>query len=175
MTRTPMTISRAPKLTHWMACAAVFATVAAAGALHAGCNDDWPTATPCTEIPEGGCPLSRGVACEDPACAAVYACREGNQWEFVRECPARPDAGEMDAGEVDAGEVDAAPSADASIDAPEGAYGGPGCGYLQAPDCNVGLALACGAGCCGCEDLFVCKRGGWELWGICGDAGIEPL
>lgn len=168
-------ISRDPKYVHGMACAALV-TALAAGTLGAGCNDDWPTATACRGIPEGGCPLSHGVACEDPSCKAVYACREGNQWEFAGECPPHPD--QPDAGSVvdadDAG-TDATPSADASIDAPEGAYGGPGCEYLQAPDCTVGLALACGAGCCGCEDLFVCKNGGWEFWGVCGDAGIEPF
>jgi hypothetical protein len=69
---------------------------------------------------------------------------------------------------VDAG---APVSIDASIDAPPGAFGGPGCPSLQTPDCALGLALACDIHCCGCEDLFVCEEGGWALWGYCGDAG----
>ena len=35
---------------------------------------------------------------------------------------------------------------DASIDAPPGANGGPGCDALQAPDCSLGFALACPIG-----------------------------
>ena len=63
--------------------------------------------------------------------------------------------------------------ANSCIDAPPGAFGGPGCGDLLEPDGALGVALACGASCCGCEDLFVCENGGWELWGTCGDAGPE--
>jgi hypothetical protein len=60
---------------------------------------------------------------------------------------------------------------DVSIDV-EGAFGGPGCVDLQAPDCPLGLAISCPNGCCGCEDLFVCRNGGWNLWGQCVDGGI---
>jgi hypothetical protein len=67
-------------------------------------------------------------------------------------------------------------AADASIDAPPGAYGGPGCGALQSPDCSLGFALACPSGCCDCEDLFVCENGGWNAWGSCTlEAGIQPF
>lgn len=62
---------------------------------------------------------------------------------------------------------------DASIDV-EGAFGGPGCVDLQMPDCPLGVALTCPSGCCGCEDLFVCKNGGWDLWGSCGVDGAVP-
>ena len=133
----------------------------------ASCEDNYVVARPCTNIPEGGCPLSRGVACDDPACEAVYACRENDVWEFRSFCPGREGGGPTDAF---APEPDAA-SFDADIDAPPGAFGGPGCGSLELPDCALGVALACGAGCCGCEDLFVCENGGWEFWGVCGDAG----
>lgn len=135
------------------------------------CDDGPATATPCTDIPSGGCPLAHGVACEDPACEAVYACLPGNQWELRARCPVRESA-------ADGGVRPSAPDADvglvrdASVDAPPGAFGGPGCPSLVAPDCPLGIALACGAGCCGCEDLYVCTNGGWDLWGACGEGGV---
>ena len=122
----------------------------------------------CTSIPAGGCPLSRGVACEDPTCEAVYACRPGNVWELDHACPAREAGAPKDAA------LDAPPLRDATIDAPPGANGGPGCDALQVPDCALGLALACPSGCCDCEDLFVCRNGGWVAWGTCSpDGGIR--
>lgn len=133
----------------------------------ASCEDNYVVPQPCSDIPAGGCPLSHGVACEDPACEAIYACRENNVWEFRARCPGRDGGGPVDAF---APEAEAA-AFDASIDAPPGAFGGPGCTSLIEPDCALGVALACGAGCCGCEDLFVCENGGWEFWGTCGDAG----
>lgn len=143
----------------------VVLSCAIAAVSFAACGDE-PTAQRCTEIPAGGCPLSRGLACADPACEAAYACRAGNVWELVERCPPRVEAGAPDA-------ADAGRSWDAAVDAPEGANGGPGCGVLQAPDCALGFVLSCGS-CCGCEDLFVCARGAWELWGACGAAGPVP-
>ena len=144
-----------------VAIGAVLATIAA-------CEDQTVVAQPCTNIPPGGCPINRGVSCQDPACEAVYACREGNVWELQARCPGR------DANAVtDSSLPDGAIAFDASIDAPPGAFGGPGCPSLQEPDCPLGLALACGAGCCGCEDLFVCENAAWLLWGRCGDGGIQ--
>lgn len=127
------------------------------------------TDTPCVGVPEYGCPLSHGVACEDPTCKAIYACRPNNVWELVKECPNYdPDAGKI---------PDAGPTTsiiDASPDAPPGAYGGAGCENLQDPDCALGLALACTNGCCGCEDLYVCTNGAWDLWGQCSpDGGVR--
>lgn len=127
----------------------------------------------CTDIPKGGCPLSHGVACEDPACEAAYACLEGNVWELDHRCPAHDASVVLDAGSIDA-DASEPSSFDASIDAPEGAFGGPGCGPLQTPDCSLGLALACPSGCCDCEDLYICRSGGWQLWGSCSASGIEP-
>lgn len=135
--------------------------------LAASCADQTITPQRCTNIPAGGCPLSHGVACEDPACEAAYACREGNVWELMMRCPGREAGGPPDAFAPDA----EAPPIDASIDAPPGAFGGPGCPSLVVPDCALGVALACNAACCGCEDLFVCENGGWTFWGTCGDAG----
>lgn len=144
--------------------------------------EDVVTPQKCTNIPPGGCPLvddpndptangGTGVACADPTCAAVYACRPGNTWELQGVCPAHEAGAPLDAGTepVEA----SAPVFDASIDAPPGAYGGPGCTSLQLPDCPLGVVLGCG-GCCGCEDLYVCQDNGWTLWGSCGDAGIVP-
>jgi hypothetical protein len=125
------------------------------------------TAAPCTDIPLGGCPISRGVACDDPACEAVYACRPGNVWELQKRCPPSDGGGLRDAF------VPPEPPIDAAFDAPPGAFGGPGCESLQSPDCALGVVLACPNGCCGCEDLFVCENGGWTLWGTCGDGGIS--
>ncbi len=130
----------------------------------ASCRDE-VTAEVCTSIPAGGCPLSRGVACQDPECEAVYACREGNVWELDRVCPAR-EAGAPREASADA-TSDASRPFDASADAPPGANGGPGCGPLQVPDCSLGFALACPSGCCDCEDLYVCDNGGWSYWATC--------
>jgi hypothetical protein len=144
--------------------------VLAFGSIVFACSED-PIPQPCRDIPEHGCPV-QFEACEDPTCQAIYACRENNVWERVKECPSYdPDAGHL---------PDAAPSTivDAAPDAPPGAYGGPGCRLLEDPDCALGLALACTSAeghssCCGCEDLFVCTNGAWELWGSCSDAGVR--
>lgn len=139
--------------------------VLAAGVLFIACEDGTPPQH-CQNIPAGGCPLSGANACEDPSCSAVYACRADGTWLLDHAC------GPHDAGAV----VEAASPVqrDASIDAPPGAAGGPGCVDLQPPDCPLATALACSRGCCDCEDLFVCQNGGWSAWGTCGDAGVTP-
>lgn len=150
---------------------AVVGVVASLGSLFAApaCSEV-PAERACTSIPAGGCPLSRGVACEDPACEAVYACRAGNVWELDHACPPR----EAGPPPVEAG-IDARPIVDAAVDAPAGANGGPGCDPLQLPDCMLGFALVCPSGCCDCEDLYVCQGGGWAIWGTCSAAaGIRP-
>jgi hypothetical protein len=152
------------------AAAASLSFAFAATTLAFGCREDLPTVQPCTNIPEGGCPRSRGVACEDPVCEAVYLCFPDNHWELETLCPAReagPDRYVPDS---------APPQLDASSvpDAPDGAFGGEGCGPLQSPDCPAGLALGCPNGCCGCEELFVCQNKAWVSWGVCGDAGVVP-
>lgn len=146
---------------------AVLAALAATLALAAmpSCAGEQPAAQPCTGIPAGGCPLARGIACDDPTCEAVYACRPGNVWELERTCPPRDAGAPREAGPDAA--ADASMPFDASTDAPPGANGGPGCGPLQAPDCSLGFALACPSGCCGCEDLFVCENAGWTYWSTC--------
>lgn len=134
----------------------------------AACQDDPATPEACTNIPPGGCPLSHGIACEDPSCDAVYACRAGNVWELNRTCPPHDAGPPREASAADAApEAEAPRPFDASVDAPPGASGGPGCGPLQTPDCSLGFALSCPSGCCDCEDLFVCQNGGWSYWATC--------
>lgn len=150
---------------------AILFVLAVAAACATSC-DDQPTPQPCTNVPEGGCPLSHGIACEDPSCEAVYKCLENDTWELDHTCPPRSPASPVDAA-ADAEDADAdGPARDASIDAPDGAFGGPGCPALEPPDCPAGFALSCPSGCCDCEDLFVCRDGGWDHWGTCGAGGI---
>jgi hypothetical protein len=143
-------------------------TLLAAGWLHA-CSDT-PPPPQCHDIPTAGCPEDNGAdPCTDVTCAAVYACQNGS-WVLVKSCPNySPDAGPTP---VDAS-ADASPFDATGIDAPPGAFGGPGCADLQSPDCSLGTALTCGAAqdCCGCVDLYVCNGGGWDLWGECVDGG----
>ena len=138
------------------------------------CNNGTQIDHPCSDIPDGGCPLADGLSCDDPACAAVYLCRQGNVWELQKECPPHPPSDATvdvtDASE-DADAADAGAIRDAAIDAPPGAYGGPGCVDLQLGDCPLGVALACTAACCGCDDLYVCNAGNWDFWGYCGPNG----
>jgi hypothetical protein len=146
----------------------LFLPAITASALFAACNDI-PQGQTCKNIPDGGCPLSYGVACDDPSCAAAYACNPDGTWTLDHVCP------HGEAGVADAALLDRAPPPprDANIDAPSGAFGGPGCPDLQPPDCSLGTALACPSNsCCGCEDLFVCSKGNWNLWGQCGDGGV---
>jgi hypothetical protein len=130
-----------------------------------GCDTvDYAPKEYCSDVPDGGCPLSNGVACEDPMCGAVYACNAG-VWSLDHECPTI-DAAVEDGG-TEAG-ADTMPDFDAaSIDAPPGSFGGPGCADLEEPDCPLGEALACGPSCCDCEDLWVCVDMGWTEWGTC--------
>lgn len=134
---------------------------------------DTLNAQPCRGIPEGGCPLSHGLACDDPTCVAAYACTPGGAWVFDHPCPGHGDAGgDASTADVRDARSEAYVPRDANIDVP-GANGGPGCPDLQPPDCPLGLALACGsASCCDCIDLFVCTNGGWNLWGTCDNGAL---
>jgi hypothetical protein len=137
-------------------------------ALDVAC-DDTSTAAACVDIPANGCPDDDGAdVCQDPTCSSAYSCQNG-KWVFDRSCPPH-DGGASDGGSF----VPESATRDVGvIDAPPGAYGGPGCVDLQPPDCSLGTALSCGGqqDCCGCEDLFVCDNGGWDLWGTCVDGG----
>ena len=126
----------------------------------------------CHDIPEGGCPVQGGVECQDPTCAVAYTCTQDGGWSFAHTCPAQ------DAAIEDSTVGDGPSPSDAGydIDAPPGAFGGPGCAALEPPDCPLGQALLCQNGCCGCGDLWVCDDGGWDPWGTCtDDGGITPL
>lgn len=146
--------------------------VAALGivALAFACHDD-ETFVACASIPAGGCPLNHGVSCEDPTCQAAYACID-REWQLDHVCPGYEGGAPTP---VDAGSdvIEASTIRDADPDAPPGAYGGPGCGPLEIPDCMLGTALSCPSGCCDCEDLFLCQNGGWEIYGSCKDGKIS--
>ena len=161
---------RAKILASFVALVACVGLVAVAVAPLGACSDS-STPVLCKDIPDGGCPLSHGVACDDVTCAAAYACN-GGTWTLDHVCPTR-DAATADAS-TDA-DARAPIARDGGFDAPPGANGGPGCADLQPPDCTLGLALACPNNeCCGCEDLFVCSGGSWSAWGTCSDGGIVP-
>jgi hypothetical protein len=127
--------------------------------------------TQCEDIPDGGCPVQGGVECDDPTCSAGYTCNQDGTWTLAHTCPPHD-------ASVDTTVNDAPPPSDAGhdIDAPPGAFGGPGCEMLETPDCPLGFALICNSGCCDCQDLYVCDDGGWDPWGTCSDdAGITPF
>ena len=155
---------------------AMLTLAAGAAAVLVACQGDFIGATPCGEIPAGGCP-SVGDACIDTTCSALYTCSSDGIWTRVQTCPARePDA---DAAAPDAASDGSVSQRDASqrdaswVNDVPGASGGPGCGALEPPDCSLGLAASCPENqCCGCEDLFVCRAGGWDVWGSCADGGV---
>jgi hypothetical protein len=145
------------------------ALVVLVGLLVASACNDPPTPAVCTDVPDGGCPQDNGpTVCQDPTCDAVYDCVDG-KWVFDKACPAHPhDA----SAPTDA--ADEAVPPDVHIDAPPGAYGGPGCTDLETPDCSLGTALACvgATDCCGCQDVWICQNMGWTPWGQCADGGL---
>ncbi|HEX8790020.1 MAG TPA: hypothetical protein VF765_03655 [Polyangiaceae bacterium] len=127
-------------------------------------------ATPCHDVPDGGCPLDNGAnVCQDPSCNAAYACVDGG-WVRTQVCPPHP----HDAATPPADAGEGGSTFDVSIDVPPGGNGGPGCTDLELPDCPAAVGIACvqSPGCCGCTDLWVCDDGGWDLWGECADGGI---
>ena len=166
----------------------IIAVVAAAVTGVVGCSN--PTLHPyCTDIPALGCPGDSTSHCSDGTCEAIYSRSADCVWTFVARCPrygASLDGGAHDAL-VDAEVVDAradasrardgnAPTRDAAFAIPDGAAGGPGCPDLESPDCPLAEALQCGSSCCGCESLYVCQSGGWDLFAECGDGGaIVPV
>jgi hypothetical protein len=142
-----------------------FAFAAVAVVLAWACSDVQQI-TQCHDIPAGGCPVQGGVECSDPTCAAAYSCNQDGGWTLAHTCPAH-DGGVQDTS-ID---VPAPSDAGYDIDAPPGAFGGPGCNALEPPDCPLGYALICNSGCCDCQDLYVCNDGGWDPWGTCSDDG----
>jgi hypothetical protein len=138
--------------------ASSFAAVAASIAF-TGCQSSSDDAGLCVDIPDGGCPLANGLACTDPSCAAAYACQPGGNWVLDHVCPPN-----------DAMISNPVPPPDAGYyDAPIGSQG---CPELEYPDCSATTAASC-AGCCGCEDLWVCQSDGtWASYGYCTDDGV---
>jgi hypothetical protein len=154
----------------WLALASVAAAASA-------CSDSSLTIY-CTGIPEGGCPgdPAEDFCDQDSTCASIYTCEQGNTWTFVTKCPGYSPPKDAGADGSRDATLDAHASADAhardvGFSLPEGAAGGPGCPDLDDTDCPVETAVACGVGCCGCVDLWVCVDGGWNAWGECGEAG----
>jgi hypothetical protein len=148
--------------------AVVLGALASLAVLVGACADD-PAIVSCKNIPAGGCPRI-GNACIDPTCDVLYVCTADGTWRRDRTCPPHDDAGVVAPDDADAS--DAAAIRDVEIDVP-GSSGGPGCANLESPDCPLATAAACPNGsCCGCEDLFVCRNGGWETWGTCGPDGV---
>lgn len=144
---------------------ALVVLILGAFAVAVACSEQ-PTAQSCRNVPDGGCPLAYGKACDDPACAAAYACLPNGTWQLDHTCPPRDASSEAPPPPSDAGVKDV------DLDVP-GAFGGPGCAPLQPPDCPYGTAATCPQGCCGCEDLFVCRDGGWNIYAACVDGAIN--
>jgi len=135
------------------------------------CSDDVIELDPCGEIPAGGCPR-RGDTCSDPTCSTVYTCSDGT-WKLAQTCPLREGGEDAASSDASDGSLDAASPRDASwLDVP-GASGGPGCEDLEPPDCPLARVAACPANqCCDCEDLYVCRDGGWDVWGSCANGVV---
>jgi hypothetical protein len=134
------------------------------------CGEGAPLRDRCEPLAVDGCPGNSLAVCADDACAFVASCDLATgRWVTVGACPrGATDAGAGD-GAGDAGTLtDATAPTDASPDAAAREGGSSaGCPPLQLPDCSESTRAACGGGCCGCEDVFACVRGGWEYLGPC--------
>jgi hypothetical protein len=139
------------------------------------CQDPIEAQT-CVDIPDGGCPGVDNTNCLDITCGAIYTCEINGTWSEVLTCPVREAGPSEPTDTAPPSEAGSAPRDATVIDVNvPGANGGPGCVDLEDPDCSLGEALACGPGCCGCGDIFVCQAGGWQLWGECIDGGVAPV
>ena len=157
--------------------------LSAAALIVVACQGTLIAPTDCGVIPAGGCIDKGGTVdqCGDPACTALYSCAGDSPtaltgvWVHGRDCPARPAPVAVDSGTEDAA-PDASPRSDAGLpsDLPPGAFGGPDCVSLEIPDCALAVGYGCPTDCCGCEELFVCKAGGWDSWGSCVDDVPTP-
>jgi len=149
---------------------AVAIGAALAVAIISACDSSPTAQKPCRDIPDGGCP-DYDNACDDPTCFATYLCEPDDTWQLDLVCPAK-EAGAVVADAATDAVNDVVDHSDADyIDVP-GALGGPGCEDLQVPDCALGVAAACSNGCCGCQDLYVCSNGGWNLYATCDNGAI---
>ncbi len=133
------------------------------------CDDGVGVYERCPALGAEGCPGNSLTACDDPACAFVSSCdlRSGI-WQRVGSC--RRDGGTGDGAASDADESEGAPTDGAGWrDVGARTDGGPDevCPPLSLPDCSESQRAACGADCCGCEDVFACRAGGWDYVGPC--------
>ncbi|MFO0658218.1 MAG: hypothetical protein U0165_00065 [Polyangiaceae bacterium] len=147
------------------ACACAIGLASALALMLASGCDDGRIPSSCGAIPDpNGCPNDSSDVCNDLTCSGVYACRSSGQWELVRTCPAHPDAGTDASHDADASD-DASQSDAGCGEAPDSGdlNSGAGCPSLQAPDCDVSVALSCPAQACitGCESFLVCIDGAW--------------
>lgn len=121
----------------------------------------------CGVIPEGGCPIGRGGTCDDPSCAGVYDCIDGN-WTLEVACS--PTGAGGNAG-----------SSSSSSQTPTG-----GCVPAQLDhtgetigcepdladyDCPIAAAEACNPCATACVDFFICRSVGWEDVAYCTEEG----
>jgi hypothetical protein len=135
----------------------------------AGCPS-LPPPVPCGTIPAGGCPSGRGGTCDDPTCARLYDCVDG-EWVSVETCSASMDGGVDDGGAGGAPPIDGGPCTPVSIDMTGKAFG---CTPdLQEPDCPVEAAEGCAETACstGCADFYLCTKQGWDQVAFCDDDG----
>ncbi len=135
----------------------------------AGC--DSPGVQLCGEIPQDGCPVGRGGTCDDPYCAALYDCVEGD-WTQTEACTQNPvTSASVGTGTGGGGEGGCAPlMIDHSTEVD-------GCTPdLQEPDCPAVAAETCPNPCLtGCVDFFLCETNGWRLVAFCAeDLTLHP-
>lgn len=125
-----------------------------------------PAVQLCGEIPQDGCPVGRGGTCDDPYCAALYDCVQGD-WTQTETCPDNPvtSSASVGAGAGGGGEGGCAPlmidhATEANGCTPD----------LQEPDCPAVAAETCPNPCLtGCVDFFLCEKEGWRLVAFCAE------
>ena len=144
--------------------AAGLSTAALVVQLAAACSAG--VSRPCSDIPVDGCPLDRGGTCEDPECAALYACYDG-RWSLHERC--EQGAGGDGGGGAAGGGAGAGGCAGVTID-----HQGETIGCLpelQLPDCPAAIAESCQPCITGCGDFFLCTEEGWHLVAFCSEEG----
>jgi hypothetical protein len=134
--------------------------------LVAGFGCDTPHVQTCGQIPDGGCPIGRGGTCDDPTCAALYDCLDG-EWKLSEECEASSSDATTSATTTggDGGGCDNVPMFDRTDEAD-------GCTPdLEPPDCPAEAAETCSPCSTGCVDFYICKTAGWDDVAYCDDLG----
>lgn len=121
----------------------------------------------CGIIPDGGCPIGRGGTCDDPSCAGVYDCVDGD-WTLVTACDGTGGSGST--GTMSTGSVSSASGCmPASFDHTNEKDG---CTPdLLPPDCPIVAAELCNPCVTGCVDFFMCTSAGWDDLAYCTEEG----